>query len=157
MDTDSAQRFRQFSRSLIAAHVALLKHGDAMTSHFGQSSARWRVLLRISEGDRTVPTVARSSRLTRQAVQRVADELATEGCLIFSPDETDKRTQRVSLTDKGNEVLAQLERNFEAWASRTADAFPLERLEKLARQLDAVAEVLETDLARGATMEQESD
>ncbi|HAB5397340.1 TPA_asm: MarR family transcriptional regulator [Salmonella enterica subsp. enterica serovar Mbandaka] len=84
MDTDSTRRFRRFSRSLSAAQVKLLKHGDAMTSHFGHSSARWRVLLRISEGDQTVSAVARSSQLTRQAVQRVADELVAEGlpCLL---------------------------------------------------------------------------
>ncbi|MGF6976034.1 DNA-binding MarR family transcriptional regulator [Paraburkholderia sp. JPY465] len=157
MDKDSARRFRRFSRSLIAAQVVLLKHGDAMTSHFGQSSARWRVLLRISEGDQTVPAVARSSQLTRQAVQRVADELVAEGCLVFSPDDTDKRTQRVSLTAKGKKVLARLERNFAAWASRTAGLFPLEKLEKLAQQLDAVTEILAADLARGVTMEQDND
>jgi DNA-binding MarR family transcriptional regulator len=149
MAMDNAVRFRRFSRSLISANAVLLKHGDALCSLFGQSSARWRVLCRISEGDRTVPAIAHSSRLTRQAVQRVADELASEGCLVFSPEETDRRTQRVSLTDKGTEVLVSLERHFAAWADRTAEAFPLDKLDKLARQLDAVTHVLEDDLAQG--------
>ena len=157
MKTDSARQFRRFSRSLIAAQVMLLKHGDAMTSHFGQSSARWRVLLRVREGDQTVPAVARSSQLSRQAVQRVADELVTEGCLVFSPDDTDKRTQRVSLTTKGNKVLDRLEHNFAVWASRTDELFPFEKLEKLAQQLDTVTEVLAADLARSVTMEQNND
>ncbi|MET3514994.1 DNA-binding MarR family transcriptional regulator [Pseudacidovorax sp. 1753] len=157
MDTDKARRFRRFSRSLIAAQAVLLKHGDAMTRQVGQSSARWRVLLRISEGDQTVAVIARSSQLTRQAVQRVANELVAEGCLAFSPDDADKRMQRVSLTAKGNKVLAQLERNFAAWANRTVELFPLEKLEKLARQLDAVTEVLAADLARGVTVEQDND
>src|SRR5262249_23580141 len=72
MTTHDAARFRRFTRAIFAAQAAVLKHGDVATAPFGQSSARWRVLFRVSHGATTVAAIARATGYSRQAVQRLA-------------------------------------------------------------------------------------
>ena len=86
----------------------LRRSGEAIAAAEGQTQARWQFLSVISDGALTVPQAARRLGVTRQAVQRIANELVHDG-LVDSRTNPDHQTSAlVSLTDHGRSVLARI-------------------------------------------------
>ena len=123
----------------------MLKHADAANARFGQSSARWRVLLRISEGEKFVADIARSTGYSRQAVQRLADALVDEGMARYSVDDTDRRKKRLELTEAGAATFEQLEAHFDVWAERLVAHIPESELVEMSEALDRIRFVVDAD------------
>ena len=85
---------------------ALLAAGDRLVSSLGLTSARWQLLggLEDQEEPLSVAQLARKMGLTRQAVQRIANELAAEGVVAFRANPRHKRAQLIELTTHGHEL-----------------------------------------------------
>ena len=147
MITDDAARFRRFTRAVFAAHAVVLKYGDVANAPFGQSSARWRVLFGASQGATTVAAIARATGYSRQAIQRLADALVSEGLARYCPDATDRRTQRIELTEAGQRTLEQLEANFDMWAARLLTQIGAANLEVACDALERITAVVQADSA----------
>lgn len=102
---------------------ALLEAGDRLTAPLGLTSARWQVLGAIAGEGRplTVAQIGRRMGLSRQAVQRIVNDL--DGLsfvrLIDNPDH--KRARLVQLTPSCVETLAQLDATQSAWVNELAD------------------------------------
>lgn len=133
---------------MFAAQSALLRHGDAANARFGQTSARWRILLYVSLGQTSVAGIARSTGYSRQAVQRLANALIAEGALEAVRDLVDRRRRVLALTPSGEHVLGGMERSFESWSARLLEQLPAGELETLADQLDRASAVVLDDCAR---------
>jgi DNA-binding MarR family transcriptional regulator len=101
MVSEKAELFRLFVRAVLQTQGALLKHGDVMNAPYGQTSATWRVLLYISTGHTTVADIARATGYSRQAVQRLANGLVTEGLACYKKHPTDDRKQCIEMTQAG--------------------------------------------------------
>ena len=73
----------------------LIAMGDAMVAEIGLTSARWQVLGAIALSNTPLPIaqIARNMGLTRQAVQRVANELEAEGFVRFAPNPHHQRAK----------------------------------------------------------------
>jgi DNA-binding MarR family transcriptional regulator len=87
----------------------LLKSGDQLVKGLGLTSARWQVLgaLAMATMPQTVPQVARQMGLSRQAVQRIANDLARKNWVKFSDLPEDRRTRLLSLTPPGRTIYDQ--------------------------------------------------
>jgi DNA-binding MarR family transcriptional regulator len=81
-------------------HGHLIALGDRMVQPFNLTSARWHIMRSIvlSESDVTVPQIARNLGLSRQAVQRVANDLNTADLIIFDDNPHHKRAKLIRLT-----------------------------------------------------------
>ncbi|MCC6947439.1 MAG: MarR family transcriptional regulator [Bradyrhizobiaceae bacterium] len=81
----------------------LLAMGDALVADLGLTSARWQVLGAVALSPVPLPVahLARNMGLTRQAVQRIGNELAAGGLLRFAPNPHHRRAKLVLLTEKG--------------------------------------------------------
>jgi DNA-binding MarR family transcriptional regulator len=152
MTSSSATLFRQLTRAVFAAHSSVLRYGDCANAAFGQSSARWRVMFNIAQGNGTVGEIARQTDYTRQSIQRLADTLVADGLATYSPDPHDRRKQVITLTTKGSSVLADMEADFDRWSKRLVKTLgegnvtqTIEDLHELKRVLDADAEHFETN------------
>jgi DNA-binding MarR family transcriptional regulator len=99
----------------------LLAAGDKLCASLGLTSARWQVLGAIDSGPLPVAHIARNMGLTRQAVQRVADELAHEGFIAFSENPHHRRAKLAGLTAKGRASLDEVNRRQAVWANRIAE------------------------------------
>jgi DNA-binding MarR family transcriptional regulator len=156
MTSPSATLFRQLTRAVFAAQSSVLRHGDRANAAFGQSSARWRVMFNIAQGNGTVGEIARETDYTRQSIQRLADTLVEDGLASYTPDPADRRKQIITLTAKGSTVLAEMEADFDRWSKRLVRALgkqdvteTIERLDVLKRVLDADAEHFDADAEPG--------
>ena len=155
MRSPSATLFRQLTRAVFAAHAAVLRHGDRANAAHGQSSARWRVMFQIAEGNGSVSEIARATDYARQSVQRLADTLVADGLAAYAPDPDDRRRQIITLTARGRTLLAAMETDFDRWSKRLVRALgkenvtqTIEDLHELKRVLDADAKHFETDKDR---------
>lgn len=143
--TPSAKLFRRFTRSVFDAQAALLKHADAANARFGQSSARWRVLDRVSIGETSVAGIARSTGYSRQAVQRLADALVAEGSARYSVDETDRRKKHIELTEAGADTFEKMEAHFDVWVYRLLAHIPESELVAVSAALEHITFVVDAD------------
>lgn len=93
----------------------LIAMGDALVGELGLTSARWQVMGAIALAETPLPIaqIARNMGLTRQAVQRVANELEGEGFIRFAPNPNHQRAKLVLLTRKGETAYAAAMKRWE--------------------------------------------
>jgi DNA-binding MarR family transcriptional regulator len=146
MSSYDADLFRRFTRAVFAAQAAVLKHGDVANAPFRQSSARWRVLHNIASGTTSVAAIAHATGYSRQAVQRLADALVSEGSAIYRADAADRRTQRIELTAAGQQTLERMEAHFAVWAGRLLTRIPASELAAVTDALGRITDVVLKDM-----------
>lgn len=125
----------------------LLVAGDRLIADVGLTSARWQVLgaVHYAEEPQTVSWLARSMGLTRQAVQRVVNELEADGLIAFKANPAHRRAQLVTLTRKGQAAYAAAGRRQTPWANALAKGVERAELAAALALLTALRERLETD------------
>src|SRR6185436_14767234 len=86
----------------------LLSAGDALVRNLELTSARWQVLGAIAAAPLplSVAQVARSMGLTRQAVQRLANEMERDGLLRFAANPNHQRAKHVVMAPRGEAAYA---------------------------------------------------
>lgn len=126
---------------------ALRRSGDVLAGRVDQSQARWQLLSVASDGQWTVPAIARRLGVTRQAVQRVADALAEEGLLRFLDNPAHRRSPLVELTRSGRSSLLRITESSERWRTRVASGLSAGEIE---RARSTLRKVLEHVRAAGA-------
>ncbi|MCP5139132.1 MAG: winged helix-turn-helix transcriptional regulator [Chromatiales bacterium] len=133
--------FRLSSRMLTA--------GDRLVAGLGLTSARWQVLGTIVAAERAQPVawLARDMGGNRQNVQRIVNDLATEGLVAFQPNPHHRRAQLVVLTDKGNAAFGAAMNVQTPWINQLAGGLRVadvktthEVLSTLRRRLEANSE-----------------
>jgi DNA-binding MarR family transcriptional regulator len=109
----------------------LLAAGDALVGDLGLTSARWQVLGAIALSPVSLPVahIARNMGLTRQAVQRVVDEMRAEGFLRFEPNPHHRRASLVTMTEQGMVTYRAASERQERWAETLVADLPLEAVE----------------------------
>lgn len=98
---------------LLIADVAELMGRSRSTSDDlaraeGQTVARWHVMSVLWGQPQSVASAARRLGLTRQSVQRVANDLLSDGLATATPDPTDARAPLFALTSEGESLVADL-------------------------------------------------
>ena len=136
--TDLILESFRFNGSLLAA-------GDRLTRDLGLTSARWQVLGAIDDGPLPVAQIARNMGLTRQAVQRVANDLSAEGFVAFAPNPDHQRAKLVALSDKGRQALDEVSRRQTVWANRIAAALEADDLAAAATAVRTLRAALDAD------------
>lgn len=98
---------------------ALLSAGDELVKDIGLTSARWQVLGALAEANRplTVAQISRRMGPTRQAVQRLANDLEAEGILAFQENPDHKKSRLVALTQKGEAAYSKADMRQITWVN----------------------------------------
>jgi DNA-binding MarR family transcriptional regulator len=124
---------------------ALLTEGDRLVGDIGLTSARWQVMgaAALSPVPLPVAAIARNMGLTRQAVQRVANDLEQAGFVRFAPNPHHQRAQLVVLTASGAAAYHAAIARQAPWANRIAAGLDHRRiraartvLRRILQQLD---------------------
>jgi DNA-binding MarR family transcriptional regulator len=145
---NGSNSFGAFALAVFDVNTALNEAGDALTKPVGQSSARWRILGRVSQGPQTVSQVAQRIGHARQSVQRIADDLVGLGLAEYVPNPNDQRAQLLQLTDGGRGVLAAIEAEQTHWTTRLAAVLDEEVLDKLTAGIGEVRRAIVADHER---------
>jgi DNA-binding MarR family transcriptional regulator len=123
----------------------LIAAGDALVADVGLTSARWQVLGAIALSPVPLPVahIARNMGMTRQAVQRLANEMEADGLVRFAPNPHHRRAKLVLLTPRGRAVYdAAMERQG-PWASKLANGLSVKQVEAATTLLRTIRQRLE--------------
>lgn len=151
MSHPSARDFEAFA--LVVADIfdaagVLRRDGERSASSAGQTQARWQLMSVVSAGEWTVPMAADRLGTSRQAVQRIANELVDDGLAAFVDNPRHRRSPFLCLTDDGRRVLAaitgQAERRHQALLAKLDTVDLVEIRAGLRRLTAAVRSELET-------------
>jgi DNA-binding MarR family transcriptional regulator len=120
----------------------LRRWGERTAATEGQTQARWQLMSAVSEGDWTVPAAAERLGTSRQAVQRIANELVEDGLVEFAANARHRRSMLLRLTPTGRQVLAAINhraaRHHRAVTGALAPAELMHARAELRRLVDAV-------------------
>ena len=123
----------------------LLAAGDALVGDLGLTSARWQVLgaIALSPAPLPIAHLARNMGLTRQGVQRIANELAAANLVRFAPNPHHRRAKLVLLTDEGRAAYAAAAERQRPWARSLADGLSTNALQTATSLLRSIRRKLE--------------
>jgi DNA-binding MarR family transcriptional regulator len=96
----------------------LLSEGDRLTADLGMTSARWQVLgaVALAGTALTVSQIARNMGLTRQSVQRLANEMHDASLISFADNPDHRRAKLVAPTAKGRDAFRRAMQRQTKWA-----------------------------------------
>ena len=117
-----------------------LAAGDRLVGEFGLTSARWQVLgaIALSPTPETVARHARNMGLQRQGVNRIVNELASEGFLEYRDNPHHRSAKLIVLTAKGNRALSASMRVQAPWINQLGnglDAKAIKAAHKVLKEL----------------------
>lgn len=116
----------------------LLAVGDAAVKEFGLTSARWLVLgaVALADAPLTVAQIARNMGLTRQAVQRLANEMSAGGLIELRDNPRHRRARLVVLTDEGEAAYDRAITHWRSeWTARMEEILSEEEIVETMRRL----------------------
>jgi DNA-binding MarR family transcriptional regulator len=126
------------------ANSALLAAGDQLVEGLGLTSARWQLLGGIADNGEplSVAQLAREIGVTRQSVQRIANELETEGVIAFRPNPRHKRAQLVELTSHGRTLFERSLELQRPWAAALGGNLTASGVSTVCKTLDELLRAL---------------
>lgn len=139
--TPDASALTRFFLTSFRFHSGLMAAGGRLTKPLGLTAAQWQVLSTVARADRpeTVANVGRLMGLTRQAVQRLANELVSSGVLRSEQNPHHKRAVLLFLTPKGSELFAAMAARQVAWANALAEGLSAEEIERATATIALIA------------------
>jgi DNA-binding MarR family transcriptional regulator len=121
----------------------LLSVADDLSGPAKLTAARWQVLAAIAESPRSVAEISREMGLTRQAVQRVANDLVRGGFAEYSENPAHRRAKLLGSTRAGARALQIVGRRQRAWANEVSSPIPAATLRACARALQRIVREIE--------------
>lgn len=114
--------------------------GEEIAATQGQSQARWQLMSAVSDAPRTVPQAARRLGVSRQAVQRVANDLIADGLAEALPNPDHRTSPLLALTDAGRQALTGISRAADRFNGKLADAMGEREMAAVRRGVRAAIE-----------------
>lgn len=132
------------SFAIFRVHGALIAMGDQIGAPYGLTSARWQVMgtVQLAGQPQTVAQIARAMSLSRQAVQRVVNDLEAIGMIEMRENPTHKRARLVVNTSAGLRAYEQIMAEWIPLSRSLMAALPPERLQESTTTLDALTRAL---------------
>jgi DNA-binding MarR family transcriptional regulator len=129
----------------------LLAAGDALVGDLGLTSARWQVLGAVAMSSVPLPVsqIARNMGLSRQNVQRIANELEAQGVFRFAPNPRHRRAKLVLLTEHGRGLYEAAAERQRPWATALVRGLLIEDIEAATALLRTVRGRLDAASASG--------
>jgi DNA-binding MarR family transcriptional regulator len=119
----SANALDLLIREILFAYFRLNASGERMFAPLGQTPGKVSLMRSLLEGPQSVAQIARARPVARQAVQRMADELAAAGQIEYVENPSHRRAKLARLTDKGRKLVHEAMAEELAWAGKLARLF----------------------------------
>ena len=135
LSSDNTHRLRHALTGLVLevfqSNGDLLASGDDLVRDLGLTSARWQILgaIALSPAPLPVSHIARNMGLTRQAVQRVVDDMRADGVVRLEPNPHHRRAVLVMTTEQGEAAYARASARQERWADDLSAGLSPEAIE----------------------------
>jgi DNA-binding MarR family transcriptional regulator len=141
------EAFDMLSSETVAFFHSLRALAEKLHRSGHWTAAKRSILLNIlHSGPHTVPQMASARKVSRQAIQKVINELLKEQLVTLQDNPHHKRSKLVALTQKG-EQFVQMMLNREAMVMNQVEfPFPPEQLQQLAQSLRQIRRYVDQQL-----------
>ncbi|SDR55061.1 DNA-binding transcriptional regulator, MarR family [Rhizobiales bacterium GAS191] len=150
MSTNAGQLFDRLVVETFRLNGRLVAAGDELVADLGLSSARWQVLgaLELSPVALPVAHIARNMGLSRQAVQRLVNEMQSDGLVRLAQNPHHRRARLVMLTPAGKAAFGQAMLRQGPWAKALVKGISAAGLGAALEVLTELRKRLETEIDR---------
>jgi DNA-binding MarR family transcriptional regulator len=121
----------------------LMDTAQHLASAGGLTATEWRVLGGVLDQPRTVSDLARVMGMTRQGVQRVADQIVGRGLAAYQPNPAHRRAKLLACTEDGFWAIRQIALVQRPWADRVGERVGVTPLTETLQTLRQLASLLE--------------
>jgi DNA-binding MarR family transcriptional regulator len=111
----------------------------------GLTATEWRVLGGVLDEPHSVAEIGRLMGMTRQGVQRVADQLVDQGLAEFRPNPAHRRAHLLACTQAGYWAIRQIALVQRPWADQIAAAIGATELRDTVTTMRRTLAALEAD------------
>ena len=110
-------------------HFRLQSEGEKLGAGTARRGGVWGLLNSvIGQGPQTVPQLARARPVSRQHIQKLANEMAAAGLVRFVANPAHKRSQLIEATPLGLDTFARMNAGLGNLAERLGEDFTKEEL-----------------------------
>lgn len=111
-------------------NFALASARDQLAYEIGITGARWQLLIAIVKAQKpeTVSNFSRNLGLSRQSIQRLADELEAAGFIHYCENPHHKRAPNILLSENGRKAYQKMKIKHGPWVNHLADSYSLKDL-----------------------------
>lgn len=117
-------------------HFTAKRYGDALHYAEGVTMGERAILKEVSQNGKSVPEMAGWRGLSRQAIQKIVDQLERRGLVRKKTPPSDRRNRIVVITRRGSALVEKLEEAERAEAQLMAQVFPQSELKRTIEALD---------------------
>ena len=143
-DDERNLEIQRLAADLFDVAGAMRRDGEAIARRVGQTQARWQVMWIAAADTVTVPTIARRLGVTRQNVQRIANDLMSNRLATFDANPDHRRSPLLRLTPHGRQILDQINHAAARRNLQTAAALGDDDTRRLRELLDGLRRALRT-------------
>lgn len=143
--TEAAKLLTETVMTVFRLNGTILRAAEGISRPVGLTPARWQVLGVVLAQPKTISDVAFDLGLTRQSVQRVADELVAEGMASYQENPAHARAKLFRPTEAGMVAIGRLADDQALWANSVSSSMSssdladcLLTLRNLIARMDAV-------------------
>jgi DNA-binding MarR family transcriptional regulator len=113
----------------------------------GITATEWRVLGGVLDEPHSVAEIARLMGMTRQGVQRVADELVARGLAEYRPNPAHRRAKLLACTEAGHWAIRRIALVQRPWADWIAEQIGAAELRETLTTIRRLLTALDADEA----------
>jgi DNA-binding MarR family transcriptional regulator len=140
--TPAGDAFTALLLQVIRLNGRFTAAGEALAKPAGQTLARWLVLEAIQDAPVTVAQIARTMRVARQSVQRLADVLVGDGFAAYEDNPAHRRARLLRLTPAGRDALHTIQAAQRRWADAVGAELGEAELKEASIFLDRVLQAV---------------
>lgn len=125
--------------------------GESLAATGDQTLARWVILDFVEDQPSTVAQIARRRGIARQAVQRVADLLESEGLVAYVENPNHRRAKLLRPTPRGRKVLRGISIHQKAWADALGGQIGEAKVRTVTRAIEQIRRAVTSKGLPGAS------
>jgi DNA-binding MarR family transcriptional regulator len=129
---------------VLDVYGTIYANGQKITRPLGQSPARWQIMGQLEHESLTVSQLARRIGNSRQAVQRLADDMTRDKLTQFVENPDHHRSPKLELTLAGISTLGKINSRQRTWADRLAKEMSADAVSQTIRGVRRLSEALQT-------------
>lgn len=132
---DPQEKLSSMALTVFALNGLFLTVADGLAAPAGLTATRWQVLGAVLRESLTQAEIARRMGITRQSVQRTANQLAEDGMLAMTPNPSHRKAMLLQPTEKGLAAIRAIHPRHATFAERLRAELGEERMVRLSDAL----------------------
>lgn len=145
LNAESIESLDMLAFQIFRIHHLIQENSEWLFNDLGVTHSRARIIIGLSKQNKptSISELARSIGLTRQAVQRLANQLIDEGILCIDADSQSNKSKLLQLTESGTTLYLEIRRRRNLLIEQALDEKSLSKLVSARDSLHILEDTLE--------------